>query len=183
MTIQGGHKPYDWEVRGRVIEGTLECSQGFPLKSGQTVKPGKVQARLHGSIPVRSLHSCFGSLVDEFMYSEMNETNAPRILFHFSNWLLTASPASKGAPYKFETQAELVLAGITNRISMPMTVMPMPGNKLKISGDTFIKLANLGLQASRSVSLFIKNGDQIRLNFDCFVARKPPPATRAQPTP
>ena len=183
MTIQGGHKPYDWEVRGRVIEGTLECSQGFPLKSGQTVKPGKVQARLHGSIPVRSLHSCFGALVDEFMYSEMNETNAPRILFHFSNWIPTASPSSKGAPYKFETQAELVLAGITNRISMPMTVMPMPGNKLKISGDTFIKLANLGLQASRSVSLFIKNGDQIRLNFDCFVARKPPPATRAQPTP
>jgi hypothetical protein len=180
VIIQGGQKPYDWEVRGRVIEGTLECAEGFPLKSSQAVKPGKVQADLKGSIPVRSLHSCYGFLLDEFMYSEMNETNAPRILFHFSNWLLTVS---KGAPYKFETQAELVLAGITNRISMPVTVTPMAGNKLKISGDTFIKLANLGLQASRSVSLFIKNGDQIRLSFDCFVARKPSPLTRTQTKP
>src|SRR5262245_29265658 len=122
VTIQGGHKPYDWEVLGRVIEGQLECAQGFPLKSGQAVKPGKVQARLQGSIPVRSLHSCYGSLIDEFMYSEMNETNAPRILFHFSNWVLTALPVSKSAPYKFETQAELVIVGITNRISMPVSV-------------------------------------------------------------
>ena len=96
---------------------------------------------------------------------------------------MTASSEPKGAPYRFETQAELGLAGITNRISMPVTVTPMPGNKLKISGDTFIKLANLGLQASRSVSLFIKNGDEIRLSFDCFVARKPPPLTRTQTRP
>ena len=180
VIIQGGHKPYDWDVRGRAIEGTLECSEGFPLKSGQTVKPGKVQARLHGSIPVRSLHTCYGSLLDEFMYSEINETNAPNILFRFSNWMLTASPASKNTPYKFDTQAELVLAGITNHISMPVTVTPMPGNKLKISADTFIKLANLGLQATRTASLFIKNGDEIRLSFDCFVARKPPALSRTQ---
>ena len=70
VTIQGGHKPYDWEVRGRVIDGTLECAQGFPLKNGQTIKPGKVQAQLEGSIPVRSLHTCYGSLLDEFMYQK-----------------------------------------------------------------------------------------------------------------
>jgi len=171
VTIQGGHKPWDWEVQGRVIEGIFECGSGFPVKSGQAIKPGKMQALMAGSIPLRSLHSCYGSLMDELMYSAMNETNAPRILFHFSDLFLTNLPLTKSIPYRFHTRAELVLAGVTNRISMPVSVMPLSGDKLKISGKTCIKLADLGIQAS--VSLFVKNGDEIQLSFDWFVGRKP----------
>ena len=180
VTIQGGHKPYDWDVRGRVIEGFLECGQDFPIKTGQAVKPGKVHARLEGSIPVRSLRSSLGSLMDEFIYSEMNETNAPRILFRFSNWLLATVPESKNVPYKFETRAELVLAGITNRLSIPLSVTPLPGNRLKVNGETFIKLADLGLAAAKPVSFFLKNGDEIKLTFEWFVGRKPPSFSGSQ---
>jgi len=180
VTIQGGHKPYDWDVRGRVIEGFLECGKDFPIKTGQALKAGKVQARLEGSIPVRSLRSSLGSLMDEFMYAEMNETNAPRILFRFSNWLLTTLPESKNAPYKFESRAELVLAGITNRLSIPLSVTPLPGNRLKVNGETFIKLADLGLEAAKPVSFFLKNGDEIKLTFEWFVGRKPPSFSGSQ---
>ena len=126
-----------------------------------------------GSIPLRSLHSCYGSLIDEFMYSAMNETNAPRILFHFSDLVLINLPSAKNIPYRFHARAELVLAGVTNRISMPVSVMPLAGGKLQISGKTLIKLADLGMQASRAVSLFVKNGDEIQLSFDWLVGRKP----------
>jgi hypothetical protein len=173
VTVQGGHKPWDWEVQGRVIEGTFECGSGFPVKNGQVVKPGKMQGVMAGSIPLRSLHSCYGSLMDEFMYSAMNETNAPRILFHFSDLVLTNLPATKNIPYRFHTRAELVLAGVTNRMSMPVSVMPLAGDRLQISGKTFIKLADLGMQASRAVSLFVKNGDEVQLSFDWLVGRKP----------
>ena len=173
VTIQGGHKPYDWEVQGRVIEGFFECGPGFPVKNGQVVKPGKMQALMQGFIPLRSLHTSYGSLMDEFMYSEMNEPNSPRILFHFSNLVLTNLPVSRSMPYRFMARAELVLVGVTNRISMPLTVLPVAGNRLQISGHTFIKLADLGLQASRAVSLFVKNGDEIKLSFEWLVGRKP----------
>jgi len=173
VTIQGGHKPWDWEVQGRVIEGIFECGPGFPVKIGQVVKPGKMQALMAGSIPLRSLHSCYGSLMDEFMYSQMNETNAPRILFHFSDLVLTNLPSTKNIPYRFHTRSELVLAGVTNRISMPVSVMPLAGDRLQISGKTFVKLADMGMQASREVSLFVKNGDEIQLSFDWLVGRKP----------
>jgi hypothetical protein len=155
-----------------VIEGTIECGTGFPIKSGQVVKPGKMQASMQGFIPLRSLHTCYGSLIDEFMYSQMNETNAPRILFRFNDLILTNLPPNKNLPYRFNSRAELVIAGVTNHMSMPVSVMPLGGDKLRVSGNTFIKLANLGLQASRTASLFIQNGDEVKLSFQWLVGRK-----------
>jgi hypothetical protein len=178
VTIQGGHKPYDWEIYGKVIEGTMDCGPGFPIKSGQKVKAGKMPAWIQGFIPIRSLHSSYGSLMDEFMYSELNETNAPRMLFSFDDFVLKALPDSKQAPYRFDARAEFVLAGITNRISMPLSVTPMPGNKLKVSGSTSIKLADLRLQVARPVSMLIKNGDAIKFNFEWSVGRKTPSLSR-----
>ena len=41
---------------------------------------------------------------------------------------------SKDAPYVFDAKGELAVAGVTNKITMPVNVTPLPDNELKVTG-------------------------------------------------
>src|SRR5678816_4685007 len=57
LRMEGTSSLHDWTVESKIIGGFLEVGPNFPTEPGQSVQPGKVEARGTASITVRSLQS------------------------------------------------------------------------------------------------------------------------------
>ena len=175
VTIDGTSNLHDWRIEGQVINGLVQFGAGFPLLTGQKVNLGKIQARMEGSIPIRSLHSVGeGNVMDNFICLQLNERTNPSAFFRISELILKTAPKSKGFPYLFDSRCDLVLAGVTNQTSMPVRIISLSGNKLKIIGSTSFKMTDFGIQPPRwhASDSTINVGDTVKLRFEWLVRLK-----------
>ncbi len=165
MKIEGTSTVHDWTVESGIIGGSVEVDAAFPADSAAKAVPGKVNARIQTTLPVRSLKSGKKAM-DDVMHEAMNMTAHPKIEYRLTEMVLK-EPAS-GPVLNFETKGELTLAGATNTISMPVTVDRSENGKLKFSGTTSVKMTSFGLKPpAPSVGLgLIRTGDDVKLTFE-----------------
>jgi hypothetical protein len=182
VRIEGTSSIHDWQVEGKLIGGRLEAGPGFPVEPGQAVQPGKVEAKVDVFIPVRSLKSVekdgrpYSDSMDDIMYDKLLQSANPRIVYRLNELVLKEAPAGAAAPYGFEAKGELVVAGVTNVISMPVKVSPLGNKKLKITGNTAVKMTDFGIKPpAPAIALgLIKTGDEVKLSFEWMVGQKAP---------
>ncbi len=180
VRIEGTSSIHDWQVECKLIGGHLEAGPSFPSEPGQTIQPGKVDARAEVFIPVRSLKSIekdgrpYSDSMDNIMYEKLLQPVNPRIVYRLDELVLKQAPAGGNAPYVFEAKGELVVAGVTNKITMPVNVTPLGNKKLKISGNTAVKMTDFGIKPpAPAIALgLIKTGDEVKLIFEWVVAQK-----------
>ena len=180
MRLEGTSSIHDWQVEGTLIGGYVEAGPGFPSEPGQAVQPGKVEAKVEVFIPVRSLASVekdgkpYSTKMDDIMYEKLLQPKSPRILYRLSELVLKEAPGNTNAPYLFESKGELIVAGLTNSISMPISVTPLGNKKLKITGNTAVKMTDFGIQPpAPAIALgLIKTGNEVKLRFEWMVGQR-----------
>ena len=193
MRIEGTSNIHDWQVESPFIGGLMEVGPGFPTEPGQAVTPGKVEAKVDAFITVRSLKSLkedgrpYSDAMDGIMWQNLKGTEDevtkkvpyPKIEYRLSELVLKEAPKAKDGPYVFDAKGELALAGVTNKISMPVNVTPMADKKLKITGTLTLKMTDFKIDppAPKIAMGFIKTGDPVKLIFEWILApRKTPVA-------
>jgi hypothetical protein len=185
VRIEGTSNIHDWQVESSVVGGFAEVGEGFPLKPGAEVKPGKVNAKVNVFIPVQTLKSLekdgkpYSDKMDKRMYEGMREPDNKRITYSLAELTLKAAPKAAGEPYQFESTGELCVAGVTNKVTMPVMVTVLEENKVKFAGTTTVKMTDFKIEppALTVLGLGIKTGDEVKLFFE-WVARKPAAATK-----
>jgi len=190
VRIEGTSSIHDWQVEGKLIGGYVEAGPNFPSEPGQSVAPGKVEAKVEAFIPVRSLSSLekdgrpYSSAMDDRMYQGLKADTNPRlrIIYRLDELTLKEPAKDKNSPYVFDSKGELVVAGVTNKISMPVNVLPLGGGKLKISGNTVAKMTDFKIEPPSPKGTFgiIKTGDEVKLFFEWMVEKSKPAAAAAK---
>ena len=165
MKIDGTSTVHDWTVESGIIAGGVEVDAAFPADPDAKAAPGKVNARVQTTIPVRSLKSGKKSM-DDVMHDAMSMTNYPKIEYRLTEMTLKA-PAT-GPTLNFETKGQLTLSGVTNTITMPITMDRSEKGKLKFTGTTSVKMTSYGIKPpAPSIGLgLIKTGDDVTLTFE-----------------
>jgi hypothetical protein len=184
MRIEGTSSVHDWQVESPLIGGYLEVGPGFPVEPGQGATPGKVDAKAEAKISVRLLKSIekdgkpYMDSMDEIMYGKLKIKEYPQIVYRLDELVLKEPAKDKNSPYLFDSKGELAVAGVTNKISMPVSILPLGENKLKISGTTVVKMTDFKIEPpAPTVALgLIKTGDEVKLIFDWMVVQKKPAA-------
>jgi hypothetical protein len=181
MRIEGTSAIHDWQVESPLIRGFLEVGPNFPLEPGQSAAPGKVQAQGQALVKVESLRSIekdgkFASdTMDLKMYNMMSYTNYPMIVYRLTELTLKEVPKDKNDPYVFDSKGDLAIAGVTNKISMPVNVLPLGSGKIKITGSIGLKMTDFKIEPA---SIFVaKTGDDVKIKFEWMLGKKPPAAT------
>jgi hypothetical protein len=131
-------------------------------------------------IPVRQLKSLekdgtpYSTSMDNVMYDAMREADNKRITYTLSTLTLKEAPKTAAAPYQFEAVGELCVAGVTNKITMPVMVTVVEENKVKFAGSVTVKMTDFKIKPpSPSLALgLIKTGDEIKLFFEWIAVRK-----------
>jgi len=178
MRVEGTSNIHDWQVESPFIGGMMEVGPNFPLEPGQAVTPGKVEAKADVFIQVRSLKSVekdgkpYSDKMDEIMWEHMKESEHKRIVYHLTELTLKEAPKAKDAPYVFDAKGELGIAGVTNKLSMVVNVLPLGENKLKITGTTSFKMTEYKVDppAPKIALGLIKTGDDVKLIFEWMLA-------------
>ena len=180
MRIEGSSNIHDWQVESPIIGGSLELGPGFPTEAGQAVTPGKLEAKGEAFLLVRSLRSVekdgspYSDKMDEIMWEHLRQPQHPRIVYRLTELTLKEAPKSKDAPYVFDAKGDLAVAGVTNKITMQVNVLPAPDNKLEITGTTALKMTDFKVEppAPKIALGLIKTGDEVKLIFKWIVQRK-----------
>lgn len=196
MRIEGTSNIHDWQVESPFISGSLEVGPGFPIEPGQAATPGKMDAKADVFITVRSLTSKekdgshYSDSMDEIMWGKLkvvepgDDPNKPdpkkqKILYHLTELTLKEPAKAKDAPYVFEAKGELAVAGVTNKITMPVNITPVEDPKLKatvlkITGTTSLKMTDFKIDppAPKIALGLIKTGDAVKLIFEWIVAQR-----------
>ncbi len=170
-----------WRVESPIIAGYLEVGPGFPVEPGQAVSPGKLQTKAEVFVSVSSLKSVeengkpYSDSMDNIMYEKLKAEKYQRIQYHLTELVLKESAKAKDAPYLFEAKGDLVLAGVTNVISMPVSVLPLGDKKLKITGVTSVKMTSFNLTPPTALAGALKTGDLVKLSFEWMVMQRAAP--------
>lgn len=187
VRIEGTSNIHDWQVEGKLIGGYLEAGPGFPTEPGQAVTPGKVEARVEAYIPVRSLASIekdgrpYSTSMDDIMYEKLLAQANSKILYRLTELNVKEAAKSKDAPYVCDAKGELVVAGVTNTISMPVNILPLGDKKIKITGSISVKMTSFKIEppAPKIALGLIKTGDDVKLMFEWTVIQKKAPSAPA----
>jgi polyisoprenoid-binding protein YceI len=173
IKIDGTSTVHDWTVESKMIGGSVEFESSFDLDNP---KPGKVDAKTSVLIPVRQLKSD-KTAMDNVMYDAMKQKDHPRIEYRLTEMTLKDAPKSPVDPVVFDTKGELTVAGVTNKVSMPVTMHRADKSKLKFTGTVAIKMTSFGIQppAPKIALGLISTGDDVKLTFEWLTARKQEP--------
>lgn len=167
VRVDGTSTIHDWSVESKLIGGYIEFDPAFNLDHPA---PGKVNARVAVLIPVRQLKSD-KTAMDTIMYESMKEKDHRRIDYRLTEMTLKEAPKSPEAPLLLDTKGELVVAGITNVIQMPVTLTRLDKDRLKFTGSTAVKMTSFGIQPPTKFGVF-STGDDVKLTFEWLTARK-----------
>jgi polyisoprenoid-binding protein YceI len=171
VEVDGTSTIHDWSVESRLIGGYVEFDPAFSLEQP---KPGKVNARVAVLVSVRQLKSD-KTKMDTVMYDAMKEKDHRRIDYRLTELTLKEAPKGPDGPFLFDSKGDLVVAGVTNKISMPVTMTRVDKDKLKFTGSTSVKMTSFGIQPPTLIGI-LSTGDDVKITFEWLTARKDLPA-------
>ena len=179
VRIEGTSTVHDWQVEGHLIGGSAELGTGLLTRPGAQALPGVVDAKVSVFIPVRSLKSVekngspYSDPMDEIMYGKLREQDNKRITYTLTSLTLKEQPREMTAPYLCEATGNLTVAGETNVITMPVTMLPDQSGRIQFAGSVKVKMTDFKISPpSPSLGgVSIKTGEEVTLKFVWWVNR------------
>jgi len=181
VRIDGTSTVHDWQAEGSLIGGWLDFGAGFPDSSNVLTQPGPLTARAEAFIPVRSLKSIekdgkpYSDTMDDVMQEKLLLTAHPRINYRLVQLTLRQGAQAAAESSLCDATGDLVVAGITNRLSFPVQLFFLGDDHLKIAGRTSVKMTDFGIQPPSPKLLLglIKTGNEVQLSFEWMLAKPP----------
>ena len=178
IRIDGDSSIHEWYMLGTMIGGSFELPPGVKIdtakESIEGMKDNFLDAKVQAIVTVRSVHSVAAvgaSIMDGLYQDALREKENPKILYNATALKLKAGHLA-GKPFEFDTRGELSIAGVTNKISMPVTIECVEANKIKITGSVPLKMTdfkvqppapNIGMGAMRCK-------DGVKISFEWILA-------------
>ena len=165
VTMDGTSSVHDWTVIGQAIGGTMELDPAFDAD----LKTVKETPKVSIIIPVRQLKSqvkAGAAKMDQVMQEHMNMKEHPRIEYK----LLKLTPKDG----KLEAEGALTVSGVTKTNVMTVKFDRVEGSKIKVSGQTTIKMTDHGIKPPAPQILgmpTISTGDEVKIAFEWVTAK------------
>ncbi len=165
-----------WSMQGSIIGGYLEIPAGAvldPAKASPDGVKGKLAATADISIPVTSIRNndTGFSGMNNAMLDAMHAEEFPRIEFRLKE-MVFKEPHAAGTPLQFDTKGELLVHGVTNLISMPVSIEASDKSRLKVSGSVPLKMTSFKIDPPNVAHAFV-SADDVVISFEWIIS---PPA-------
>ena len=174
VRINGSANIHDWEMEGSIIGGYLEVPSTVILDSSQAAlagaPDGKVKAKAHVQIPVTAIVNAKWDGMSQVMQDAMGAKDFPQIIFDLAEMTLK-QPHEAGKPFQFEAKGELAVHGVTNKITMPVTIQTLDKTRLKVSAEKIpLSMTEFKVTPPVKAGIFITK-PEITITFDWFIAK------------
>ena len=114
--------------------------------------------------------------MDEVMREAMNAKEYRTIKFHLTEMTMK-EPHAAGTPLEFNTTGDLAVAGVTNKISMPVRIENGEKANLKVTGSVPMRMTDYQVKPPVKMGVF-RTTNEITVSFEWVII--PPKAAAAK---
>ncbi len=157
MTVQGSSSLHDWESEVT----SVECKGTFTIENKQLTDIKNVQVK----IPVTSLKSTKGRIMDNKTYEAFNSDKNPNILFK-----LTSVKISGSGEYNLVAAGTLTMAGVTKPIDLTAKAKVLANGDVQIVGNKKLNMRDWSMTPPTAMMGTIKVGEEVTVNIDLVLA-------------
>ncbi|MGI9158413.1 MAG: YceI family protein, partial [Saprospiraceae bacterium] len=154
MAIKGTSNLHDWESSAKEVRG----------KADLTIEEGKLSAinSLNVEVPVKSIKSTKGSIMDSKTYDALKADDHPKITFKLER----ATPIKQsGDGYSVTATGSLAIAGVTKKVDLSVKGKMDAGGNLLFSGSKKIKMTDYGIKPPTALMGTMTVGDEVDVVF------------------
>jgi hypothetical protein len=156
MTVKGTSTLHDWVSN---VE-KLECKTSCLIEGNKLVDIKDVLI----TIPVESIKSEKGKIMDNKTYDAFNYEKYPSIVFTLSNEKINAATLTA------ELNGSLVMAGTSRPIKLMTNYKILSNGDLQITGAKKIKMTEFNMEPPVAMMGTIKVGDEVTISFDIILS-------------
>jgi polyisoprenoid-binding protein YceI len=156
MTVNGTSSMHDWESQVEKLD--VQGSYKVEANALVDIKSAVVK------IPVKSIKSPKGKIMDNKTYEAFNSDKYPTIVFTLSSKKLNGSNLTA------EVKGTLAMAGTTKQIDLLITYKVLTNGDLQIVGSKKIKMTEFNMEPPTAMMGAIKVGDEVIINFDIVLS-------------
>ena len=150
MVIKGTSNIHKWEEKIGQIQGTVTL-----LIEGEQIT-GIAEGQIE--IPVKSIKSTKGNIMDNKTYQALKSENCPNITLKLSNSIANGS--------EIKTTALLTIACTSKTIDLISAIRPLGNNQFVITGNKKLKMTDYGIKPPTALLGTMVTGDEITIEFD-----------------
>lgn len=153
MTIKGTSNLHDWESSVKELKANgLMKTDASGLQSIQS---------LTVEIPVKSIKSTKGTVMDNKTYDAFNANENPFITYKLEQ----ATVSKRGDGYEVVASGKLSMAGVTNKIDLSVRGKSEGDGSLTFSGSKKLKLSDFKMKRPSALMGTITVGDEVEVIF------------------
>jgi polyisoprenoid-binding protein YceI len=156
MSVNGTSSMHDWESQ---VE-KLECKTSYKIEDNILVDIKETVIK----IPVQSIRSSKGKMMDGKTYDAFSSEKHPYIVFTLSSKKINVSNLTA------ELKGTLAMAGTTKQIDLLVSYKVLPGGDLQINGSKQIKMTEYEMEPPTAMMGAIKVGNEVIINFDILLS-------------
>ena len=114
----------------------------------------------------------YNTKMDEVMQEKLGKPDHKVIAYTLDELTLVKSPEAAASSYEFESKGRLVVAGVTNAITLPVEVTPLEDGRVKFATSTKLKMSDYKIEppALTVFGVGIKTGDEVDVNIEWMTA-------------
>ncbi len=178
VIVQGHENIHEWKAEGTLIAGFLEVATDFLDPTKPPKGQESIEARAEAFIPVRNLMAVgeswqpYNEQRTSAIHKKLRGEEHPKISFRLTHLCGAKARQSNAALYDLDSTGELAIAGITNRISMPLQVVLLPGAKLKLAGRVELKQSDFNIVPKPKAVFEPWDSDTILVAFEWVLRQR-----------
>jgi len=154
LAIKGTSNLHDWESSAKEVRagGSMTLVAGV-LKSVES---------LNVDIPVKTIKSSKGSIMDNKTYDALKANKNPNITYKLGK---VTGLTKKGDGYDINATGYLTIAGATNTIDMYVRAKAGSDGSITFSGSKKLKMTDYGIKPPTALLGTMTTGDEVEIVF------------------
>lgn len=161
-------KFFEWEVRGEPIEGYFRIGNEV-FRDAKQVE-GRVEIEVNAlkgykdGIPVQTN-------MNEIIRGKLRADKHPTIVFTLHALDMEAQPIQSPLPLRCVAQGGLIVAGVTNAITVPLRLQFEEGERLTVTGEFSVKMSDYLIEPPVGGTSTLKSADRVWISFEWQLVR------------
>ncbi|HLT73704.1 MAG TPA: YceI family protein [Ohtaekwangia sp.] len=158
MSVQGSSTLHDWES-----EITKAEVRGEFLISGSQLKEIK---NVEVKVPVESIKSTKGKMMDNKTYDAFNASRNPNIVYKVTNAKINAANGT------IDANGTLTMAGVSKPMDVQGKYTVLENGDIRLTLSRTFKMSEFKMDPPTAMMGTVKVGDEVTVNFDLVLDAK-----------
>ncbi|HLF34935.1 MAG TPA: YceI family protein [Cyclobacteriaceae bacterium] len=167
LSIQGTSNIHDWTSKANTINGEFSLMKAAGDRN--LPKNGKLVDKLRLEVPVKSIESGRGPVMDGKTYDALKSEEFPNIIFVVKENNITGITDNATGKFGLSVTGDLTIAGSTKPVTINVSSQRIQGNSFRFEGSYSLNMTEYDIEPPTALFGQITTGEEVTIVFNILI--------------